>query len=396
MRSILKARKRMSIEPAVLFLLFASVGTNAAQSCNIDQTFHSVTDLLRAKHFDSAASELDTIRGCGNVSAVQKFQLGWLYGRARRFDVALQIFKAVPSDIPDPQTHAYAIALSKFELGEYQGSLDTLKELQGRVDLNANSENLLAVSYSKLGLYRQAYAVLSEEIQRHPTELTAYLNVVTVCAEGGDFNTAAQFASRAAELFPKSAEVFIVRGAAYTLLGQLDRAHRDFVKALGLSPERPDTRFFVALIDYKQGKFSDALAALRSAQKAGISDADLDYLTAECLLKIDPADTQTALDYLNHAIELDRHSVAARTLRGKLLLDGNRPAQALGDLELAAKQEPSSRSAIYNLARAYRALDRPEDAEALFRQLRNQQTDTLSELGKARLSGALAGNGEQP
>jgi predicted Zn-dependent protease len=114
------------------------------------------------------------------------------------------------------------------------------------------------------------------------------------------------------------------------------------------------------------------------------------------LLKIDPADTQAALHDLNHAIELNPRSVAARTLRGKLLLDANRPAQALGDLELAAKQEPSSRSAIYNLARAYRALDRPADAEALFRRLRNRQTDTLSEMGDARLSGALTGSGEQP
>lgn len=386
----------MCIERAVLFLLFASVATNAAQSCNVEQTFHSVTDLLRAKRFDSAASELDTIRGCENLSAVQKFQLGWLYGRSRRFDIALQIFKAVPPDNPDPQTHAYAIALTKFELGDYQGSVDTLKKLQGRGDLDANSENLLAVSYSKLGLYRQAYAVLSEEIQRHPTELTAYLNVVTVCAEGGDFNAAAHFASRAADLFPKSAEVFIVRGAAYALLGQLDRAYQDFATAAGLSPERPDARFFVALIDYKQGKFSDALAALRSAHEDGIADADLDYLTAECLLKIDPTNTQTALHYLDHAIELNPHSAPARTLRGKLLLDANHPAEALEDLELAAKQDPPSRSAIYNLARAYRALDRPADAEALFRRLRNQQTDTLSEVGKARLSGALAGNGGQP
>lgn len=386
----------MCIEPAVLVLLFASAVANVAHSCNIEQTFRSVTDLLRAKHFDSGASELDSIRGCENLSAVQRFQLGWFYGRARRFSVALQIFESVPPDTPDQQTHAYAVALSKFELGDYQGSLDALKKLEGRVELDANSANLLAVSYSKLGLYRQAYAVLSEEIQRHPTELTAYLNVITACAEGGDFNAAAQFASRAADLFPKSAEVFIVRGAAYTLLGQLDRAHQDFETAVGLSPGRPDARFFAALIDYKQGKFSDALAALRSARKEGIADADLDYLTAECLLKMDPINTQAALRSLDRAIELNPQSVAARTLRGKLLLDANRPAPALQDLELAAKQDPPSRSAIYNLARAYRALGRAGDAEALFRRLRNQQTDTLSEVGNARLSGALTGNGEQP
>jgi tetratricopeptide (TPR) repeat protein len=222
------------------------------------------------------------------------------------------------------------------------------------------------------------------------------LNVITVCAEGGDFKRAAQFASRAAELFPKSAEVFIARGAAYTLLGQLDRAYQDFSTAASLSPERPDARFFLALVDYKQGKFPDALSVLRSAQKMGIADADLDYLTAECLLKIDSADTQAALGYLDHAIELNPQSAAARTLRGKLLLDRNLPARALTDLEVSVRQDPSSRSAIYNLARAYRMLGRAGDAEALFQQLRNQQADTLTEVGDSRLSGALARGGEQP
>lgn len=386
----------MCIKPAILILLLAPVVTHAAQSCQIEQAFTSVTALLHARHYRSAANELDRIRGCDNLSAVQKFQLGWLYGRARSFKTALEIFEAVPSDIPDRQTHAYAIALSKFELGDYQGCLSTLKKVQAQIDLNANAQNLLAVSYSKLGLYQQAYVVLSKEIQRDPTELTAYLNVITVCAEGGDFNKAIEFSSRAVELFPKSSEVFIVRGAAETLIGQLDPAYQDFSTAARLSPDRPDARFFIALIDYKQGKFSAAASVLKSAQNAGLVDSDLDYLMAECLLKIDPGSPAPALRYLDSAIRLNPESASARTLRGKLLLDGNQPGRALEDLQIATRRDPSSRSAIYNLARAYRTVGKEKEAQALFRQLKNRTTEIVSEAGDARLAGVLTRSGDLP
>jgi tetratricopeptide (TPR) repeat protein len=318
------------------------------------------------------------------------FQMGWLYGRARHFDSALKVFSHVPESVPDRSTHDFAVALARFELGDYRGSADLLAGLESAGLADSKSENLLAVAYSKLGLYREAYAVLSREIRKNPAELDTHLNLITVYAEGGDFKGAAEAASETIKLFPASADAFVSHGAAQALLGQIDSAYEDFSRSAKLDPSRPDVRFFSALMDYKLDKFTQAIQILRIAINEGLQDSDLHYLLAECLLKADNGNRDEALEELNRAVVLNADSVSARTLRGKLLLESGQVKQAVSDLEFASKRDPEYRSAAYNLARAYRALGRNSEAQAIFARLRDQSVSTVSEMGDRRLNEALS------
>jgi tetratricopeptide (TPR) repeat protein len=255
---------------------------------------------------------------------------------------------------------------------------------------DSKSVNLLAVSYSKLGLYREAYAALTQEVRKNPADLNTHLNLITVCAEGGDFKSAAEAASETAKLFPASADAFVARGAAEALMGELNSAYDDFSHSAQLDPRRADIRFFLALMDYKMGKFADAVHILDTAIKGGLEDSDLHYLLAECLLNTENGNRDAALAALNRAIALNGDSVSARTMRGKLLLEAGHADQAVRDLEFANKQEPESRSAGYNLARAYRALGREAEAQAIFRKIHDQPASTMTEMGERRLNDALS------
>jgi tetratricopeptide (TPR) repeat protein len=385
----------------LLVLLVASVAVLNAQSlqqdhnCDAEVTFQHVNTLLAAKAYEQAAKALDQFQSCPDRLPQNTFQMGWLYGRARRFDKSLSVFNSLPADVPDRFTHVYAVALSKFELANYQGAIDDLKSLQNSGIADANSTNLLAVSYAKLGLYKEAYQVLAEEIHADPNDLPLYLNLVAVCAEGGDFAKAADVAAQAMRLFPTSADPFIVHGAANSLLGLLEKAHDDFATAVRLAPERPDARFFLALTDYNQGKFADAVTTLTAAIQAGIVDSDLHYLMAESLLKLDNNNSTAALHELDRAVALNANSVSALTLRGKLRLGAGHPSEAVSDLELAIRREPDSRSALYILARAYKAVGRTNEADDLFRKLRTQTPDTAKEFSDKRLNQALSDNQPQ-
>lgn len=363
--------------------------------CNAAETFTKVTVLLQNRNYEGASQLLDNLRRCSGLSASENFQTGWLYGRARDFDTALKVFRSVPADVPDRMTHQYAVALSKFELADYHGAADALKELPPD-KLDAKCINLLAVSYSKLGLVQDAYSVLLQETQKDPHDLPAFLNLVTLCAEAGNFEKAGQVASAATRLFPQSAEVFIAEGAANTLLGHLQEAHASFSTAVSLDRSRPDTRFFLALSDYKEGNYTDGVNVLRAAIQEGLRDSDLHYLLAECLLKVNATDTSGAIAELNRAVELDGNSISARTLRGKLLLERGDAKEAVADLEFARQHDPESRGANYNLARAYRALGKEDQARALFQQLRGQTADALKRMSDQKLSDTLTGRGAQP
>lgn len=396
MLSILRILERTCIKnvsyAALVFVCVAGLSMASSpgvQSCDGSAIVQRVNRMLAKREYDRAAAALDEFRACPARSPLETFQLGWLYGQARRFDTALKIFDALPPDVPNRLTHDYATALSHFELAQYQSAIDILKSDQSSGTSDAKSINLLAVCYSKLGMYREAYSVLEKQIQNGSSDLAVYLNLVTVCAEGGDFARAAETAAEARRLFPNSPDVVIVQGAAETLLGHLDRAYDNFAAGVRLAPSRADARFFLALTDYKQGKFHEAVAILQRAEKEGIADSDLHYLTAECLVKLDPANSAAALQELDRAVDLNANSVSARTLRGKLLLESGRLQPALKDLEFATHRNPDSRAALYNLARVYRALGRTAEAQTLLRRVRTQTTDTLNEFSGRRLNEAM-------
>ena len=364
--------------------------------CDVTSEFASVKRLLQVKNYEDAAASLGRLKECGNLSPLQLFEIGWLYGRARHFNEALSVFQSVPDGVPDRPSHQYAVALSEFELANYKGAIKVLKTLETEGNLSPESANLLAVSYSKLALYEQAQSILLQEIQRHREDQSAYLNLVTLYADQDRYAEAAVVASDAVQAFPESAEVRVVRGAANTLIGQLDKAYDDFSNAIRLAPDWADPRFFLALTRYKQGKFTDAIHSLESANRRGIIDSDLHYLLAECLLKLNAANTQAALRELDKAIELNSNSASARALRGKLLFEAGSTKEAVADLERAHQRDPGSRTAAYNLARAYQKLGRKEDSQLLFQQLRSGKIDAVGELSQRRLNEALIQKEAQP
>lgn len=383
----------------VLMAVLISGGTlsRAAETpkCSAGPVFEQASAFLSKKQFDQAYRTLSALNSCRNLTSLEKFQLGWLYGRSRHFEEALQHFQTVPADIPDPVTHQYAVALSEFELGRYDRAIDVLTKLQSQKPLDEKCANLLGVSYSKLDQYPKADAVFEQIIRDYPDGPAGYFNRITLYADTGNLDQAAALAAKATKRFPNSFQSFIVLGAANTMTGRLEAAHAAFTTAVQLAPREPDPRFFQALSSYKQDKLDTAIAELDSAERMGIQDSDLHYLKAECLVRRDTTKTAAILAELNTAIALDGTSVPARVLRGKIELSEHEKEQALRDLELAHKVDPNSRSATYNLARTYQALGRKQEARALFQKVTDEAVNPLQELSDHRLSATLKGGAAQ-
>ncbi len=363
--------------------------------CDSRAIFGRAEGLLKSKHLQEARSTLRPLERCPALTPIARFNLGWLLGRSHDFKGALKIFEAVPAEVPNPAIHQYAIALTEFELSDYQMAAQTLSARASTGKLDSKSANLLAVSYSKLGRYQDAYSVLSDNIKQNPSDLFSYLNLITLLADAGHFSDAAKVADQAMAVFPNNPDVMVVRGAAHTLLGELNTAQADFAAAVQLSPRSPSARFFLALAEYRQGNYEGSAADLGTAIKSGIVDSDLYYLLAECLLKTQPEQTAATIGELNRAIALNAKAVAARTLRGKLVLQQGKLREAMVDLSLAHSLDPASRSAAYNLARADMKAGKTKEADALFRKLQSQTGDSLTELSQQKLQQALRAQGPQ-
>lgn len=361
---------------------------NPGPACDPQSVFRLADADLKRQQYDRAERELDRLLGCKELSPVDTFNLGWLYGRTRNFMKALKEFNLVSQDIPDRETHRYATALAEFELTDYKAAARTLTDRQDG-ELGQESANLLAVSYSKLGLYQDSYSVLTDEIHRHPDDRLAYLNLMTLLCDQGRLEDAMEVANTAVSKFPRNAEVLVARGAAHTLVGETAGAQADFEAAIKASPLYGPPRFFLAVSEYKEGNFDAARHEIANAIRAGVKDADLHYLLAEDMLRLDPRINGDIFTELNSAIAMNPRHVQALSLRGKLRLEQHDLKDAVCDLELAHSIDPASASAAYNLSRAYFAEGKAKEAEDLSKQLASPKADAVSELNDQKLKNAL-------
>ena len=69
----------------------------SSRECDPQQAFQKADALLKSKSYKEAEAALDPLQGCRNLSPLQLFNLGWLYGRAHDSKTALRIFQSVPT-----------------------------------------------------------------------------------------------------------------------------------------------------------------------------------------------------------------------------------------------------------------------------------------------------------
>jgi tetratricopeptide (TPR) repeat protein len=393
------ARGPRSLLTSGLFLFAVCVNSAAQRQkpCLPDKTFTRVGVLLEQQDYQTAKALLHELEFCSHLSPIQRFNVAWLYGKAHDSADALRIFKSVQVEVPDRLTHAYAIALAEFELAQYQASVDTLIALRSKGIFDAKCADLLGVSYSKLDKFQDAYDAMVENIRQNPSNPYAYFNLIALFVDTSEMDKAAQVANKAVAALPQNADALSMRGSIELFRNQADDAYRDFSAAAQLSPQAPDPPFFMALVNYRQSKFDEAVRVLKDAAASGVADSDLHYMLAECLLRIGSRNLAAVLAELNLAIQLNPNSVPARSLRGATLLEVGRPRDAVADLKLARELVPNpqrdTRNTTYLLARAYAAIGRRDEANALFAQVGHQyssdRTDTLNQLSEQKMRAAL-------
>ena len=369
---------------------WAQDATPGDAHCDVLRVVHTAHSLAEQHQEANAIALLHKLEGCPKISNLDRFHIGSTYGKLHDFDDALRAFASSGPEIPNPQAHAYAVALTYLQSGNAAAAVDSLVALGATTALDGDSTNLLAVAYAKQGQYQFAYDLLLNRLQSEPRNLNAYLNLITLLSDAGQFLQARKIAQQCVAAFPAQPDPLIELGAVETLLGELQDAEVTFGKAVAAAPKQPDPRFFLALTDYRLNDFARARTDINAAAREGVVDADLLYLLAESMLKLEPNKPEAALLELDRAIALDPASVPARTLRGKILLEQGHPQRAEADLELAHSLEPKMRSATYNLARTYFAIGKKDKAEALYRLMSQQTTNTIDELSEQRMHAALA------
>jgi tetratricopeptide (TPR) repeat protein len=190
---------------------------------------------------------------------------------------------------------------------------------------NAEAPRLeLATLYLKLGQNHNASALLLEYATAHPKSVATLRLLALSYLREENYTAAKDYAQRV----PGDAATTEVLGMAQLGLQDPKAAALSFQKAIKLDPNLADASFQLGLLYVNaRENLPEAIRLLETARA----------------LKPDIAGIHTAL--------------------GSAFLQSGKPSEAAAELEIAVKLDPESAESFYQLADAYRKLNRAPDAD---------------------------------
>lgn len=264
----------------------------------------------------------------------------------------------------------YALAVSR----KYEEAVRTLEPLASGPAVGADTLNLLATAEAEMGRLEAAVAHLQQAIRRDPKDEKNYVDLASLCMRNESNETAVAIVEAGLAQAPDSAQLHMVRGILKVQLGQHDDAAAEFDRANRLDPRRQFGDAGLGLLYTEMRQTDRASAVLRERLKKSPKDATLNFLLAQALVQegVEPgsAGFVEAAGCLKSAIASQPDLGKAHTLLGKLYVQSADYSQAVDELRLGARYDPSDRMAFSQLAIALRRLGREQEATAAVEGLR--------------------------
>lgn len=183
----------------------------------------------------------------------------------------------------------------------------------------------------------------------------------------------------------------LARALAAHQRGAWDEARRLYAELLAAQPGHADALHLLAVLDYQQGRFADALAGLERALAVAPQLAPA-WSNRSALLR-DLGRPAEALESAERALALQPGDARAANNRAAALLDLGRAADALPVLQEALARDAADPALHHNLGKALLALGRPDEACAAFEAALARDPGLAA--SRAGLIEARAARGEQ-
>jgi tetratricopeptide (TPR) repeat protein len=167
-------------------------------------------------------------------------------------------------------------------------------------------------------------------------------------AAAGDYVQSVSAAARG--VIAPQAETLLAQARVLSALGQADVARRLVCESLALDPNRPEVHLFLAELLVAQDQLAEAEDSFRRAAEL---NPDLPGIHRRLGMTLDRlGDRAGAQRAFVEAVTRRPDDATARLLLGRLLLDTDRPQQAVTELTKACALDPTSSNPRYALAQA--------------------------------------------
>ena len=296
------------------------------------------------------------------------FILGQLENRDGRPQEAIAAFERVRGRSGDFGALHYGLAQAYRQLGDpvatqrHTDLFEQYKETRAGVPdpvlaevrrLNISETKLIerARGFAARGENQRAHALLMEALATSPESFAAHISLVGLYATRGDFARADEHLAMAAKIEPGHPQVYYNTGIARMAEQRLVEAESAFKQSLEVEPNRADAHTQLGLIDDQAGR------------------------------------DRQAREHYGDALAIDPWHRQSNWLLGRNRLAADDAAGAVDVLErVRSVRDPITAQILVDLARAYAALGRSEEALAVGREAIEaaEQFDDSSQRAQAR------------
>ncbi|HVN77701.1 MAG TPA: tetratricopeptide repeat protein [Terriglobia bacterium] len=291
---------------------------------------------------------------------------GQVASEAGDFETADHLFASIEQTYPDSAKLRYNRALLLYRANR----LDECHELVQRLLLENHGTgdiyNLQAWCLYKKGKFKEAVAAMDQAINLEPRRAIHYLDLGKMLVESHRDAVALVAAQNAVEVAPASSEAYLLKGLAEYNLKLFAAAVGSYHRAVELNPDTSDALLGLALSLASSGSMDEANKTFEQGIKRFPQDAKLYQEYGRVLLDpvngSDPESEAKAVGLLKKAIALNGALPEPHVQLGNLALAKGRVEEAASHLEMAAKLDPQNSKVFYSLSRAYRRLDKNQEA----------------------------------
>jgi tetratricopeptide (TPR) repeat protein len=284
--------------------------------------------------------------------------LGALYVRQGNFQRAAEVLeKGLQVDPKMTSAHAL-LGVALYELGRYADARPHLEQAQRANTSDIEIELFLANDLTKIGEFETAAEHLQHVSAKRPADQHLLYLLAKVYMQLGQ-----QALAKMNAIDPNSVWAHEISGELMESMKNYDGAIAEYKKAIEAAPKQPGANYKLADVYWSLSQWDNAANHFRAELANDPKNCMAQWKLGDILVQ-QSLRPEEALADIDKALSMCPHLAEARAGRGKVLLQLHRNEDAIADLQTAAKQTPDDASVHFLLARAYRAIGRPEDAES--------------------------------
>jgi tetratricopeptide (TPR) repeat protein len=327
-----------------------------------------------ADSVDSLYAEAKSAQAAGDLAtATAKYQqilkldpklgpaynnLGMLYVKQGRYRDAVSVLERGLAVDPGMSSASALLGISLYQMREYAKARPHLEAAVAANPNDNNAEFLLVNDLTKLGDFEAAVVHLQQLAKREPRNPEVWYLLGRAHMQLSE-----EALGKINEIDPESVWAHEISAELMESMKNYDGAIVEYKKAVQIAPRQPGVHFKLGDLYWSLSQWDNATEQFEQELAIDPGNCMVEWKLGDILLQ-KSVEPEQALARVDQALALCPNLMEARADRGRLLLKLHREREAIAELQVVEKSNPSEPSTHFLLAQAFRATGRTEEAQS--------------------------------